>query len=140
MGRIEHYRKVCRDLETKLMKQSELLEEAVERRATLQNEINELEVRIAEESRVPPVPPPGPPPAVPFTFPPPPEEENDEDEEMENEAPATGAGVGDFVSPSKKKVNQVYVSETSLSQIDGVSFVGVCQAFRTQFAGIVKTE
>ena len=38
-----------RDLETKLMKQSELLEEAVERKATLQNEINELEVRIAEE-------------------------------------------------------------------------------------------
>ena len=48
-GRIEHYRNVCRDLETKLMKQSELLEEAVERKATLQNEINELEVRIAEE-------------------------------------------------------------------------------------------
>ena len=34
MGRIEHYRNVCRDLETKLMKQSELLEEAVERKAT----------------------------------------------------------------------------------------------------------
>ena len=48
MGRIEHYRNVCRDLETKLMKQSELLEEAVERKASLQNEINELEVRIAE--------------------------------------------------------------------------------------------
>ena len=48
MGRIEHYRNVCRDLETKLMKQSELLDEAVERKATLQNEINELEVRIAE--------------------------------------------------------------------------------------------
>ena len=32
---------VCRDLETKLMKQSELLDEAVERRATLQNEIHE---------------------------------------------------------------------------------------------------
>ena len=42
------------------MKQSELLDEAVERKATLQNEINELEVRIAEEeSRVPPVPPSG---------------------------------------------------------------------------------
>ena len=66
MCRIEHYRNVCRDLETKLMKQSELLEEAVERKATLQNEINELAVRIAEEeSRVPPVPPPGPPPEVP---------------------------------------------------------------------------
>ena len=48
MGRIEHYRNVCRDLETKLMKQSELLDEAVERKATLQNEINELEVRVAE--------------------------------------------------------------------------------------------
>ena len=60
LGRIEHYRNVCRDLETKLMKQSELLDEAVERKATLQNEINELEVRIAEEeSRVPPVPPSG---------------------------------------------------------------------------------
>ena len=56
---------MCRDLETKLMKQSELLDEAVERRATLQNEIHELEARIAEEeSRVLPVPPPGPPPAV----------------------------------------------------------------------------
>ena len=55
MGRIEHYRNVCRDLETKLMKQSELLEGAVERKATLQNEINELEVRIAEEeARIPP--------------------------------------------------------------------------------------
>ena len=66
MGRIEHYPNVCRDLETKLMKQSELLDEAVERKATLQNEINELEARIAEEeSRVPPVPPP----AVPVAFP-----------------------------------------------------------------------
>ena len=81
MGRIEHYRNVCRDLETKLMKQSELLEEAVERKATLQNEINELEVRIAEESRVPPVPPPGPPPAVPVVFLPHPADENEEDEE-----------------------------------------------------------
>ena len=49
MGRIEHYRNVCRDLDTKLKTQSELLEEAVERKATLQNEINELEVRIAEK-------------------------------------------------------------------------------------------
>ena len=73
MGRIEHYRNVCRDLETKLMKQSELLEEAVERKATLQNEINELEVRIAEEeSRVPPVGPSGSPPGVPVECPPPP--------------------------------------------------------------------
>ena len=62
MKRIEHHGNVCRELETKLMKQSELHDEAVERKATLQNEINELEVRIAEEeSRVPPVPPPGPP-------------------------------------------------------------------------------
>ena len=77
MGRIEHYRHLCRDLETKLTKQSELLDEAVERKATLQNEINELEARIAEEeSRVPPVPPPGPPPAVPVAFSPPPEDEN----------------------------------------------------------------
>ena len=38
MGRIEHYRNVCRDLESKLMKQSELLEEAVERKATLHAE------------------------------------------------------------------------------------------------------
>ena len=105
MGRIEHYRNVCRDLETKLMKQSELLEEAVERKATLQNEINELEVRNAEEeSRVPPKAPSGPLPAVPVKYPPPPEEENEEDAQMENEAPDTGAGVGDFVSPSKKKV------------------------------------
>ena len=66
MGRIEHYRNVCGDLETKLMKESELLEEAVERKATLQNETSELEARMAEEeSRVPPIPPPQPPPAVP---------------------------------------------------------------------------
>ena len=105
MGRIEHYPNVCRDLETKLMKQSELLDEAVERKATLQNEINELEVRLAEEeSRVPPVPPSGPPPEVPVAFPPPPEDENEEDAQMENEAPIDGAGVGEFVSPFKKKV------------------------------------
>ena len=105
MGRIEHYRNVCRDLETKLMKQSELLDEAVERKATLQNEINELEVRIAEEeSRVPPVPPSGPPPEVLVAFLPPPEDENEEDTQMENEAPIDGPGVGEFVWPSKKKV------------------------------------
>ena len=87
------------------MKQSELLEEAVERKATLQNEINELEVRIAEEeSRVPTVPPSGPPPVVPVAFLPPPEEENVEDTRMEGEVPDTGASVGAFVSPSKKKV------------------------------------
>ena len=97
MGRIEHYRDVCRDLETKLMGQSELLEEAVAR--------DELEVRIAEEeSRVPPGAPAGPPPAVPVEYSPPPEEENEEDAQMENEASDTGAGVGAFVSPSKKKV------------------------------------
>ena len=44
-------------------------------------------------------------------FRPPPADEEEEDEEMENEAPATGAGVGDFVSPSKKKV----IKSTSLS-------------------------
>ena len=87
------------------MKQSELLDEAVERRATLQNEIHELEARIAEEeSRVLPVPPPGPPPAVPVAFPPPPEDENEEDAQTENDAPIDGAGVGEFVSPSQKKV------------------------------------
>ena len=102
MGRIEHYRNVCRDLETKLMNQSELLEEAVESKATLQNEINELEVRIAEEeARIPPAAPSGPPPGV---FLSPPEEENEDDTQMESEAPDTGAGVGAFVSPSKKKV------------------------------------
>ena len=105
MGRIEHYRNVCRDLETKLMKQSELLEEAVERKATLQDEINELEVRIAEvESRPPPAAPPGPLPAMQEVFPPPPEEEEENDTQMESEAPDTGVGVGAFVSPSKKKV------------------------------------
>ena len=38
MGRIEHYRNVCRDLEVKLMRQGELLDEAVARKATLQDE------------------------------------------------------------------------------------------------------
>ena len=80
----------------------------MERKATLQNEINEIEARIAE-SRVPP--------AVQVVFPPRPADENDEDQEIENEAPATGPGVGD-------------VSETSLSQIDGASVVGVRQGFK----------
>ena len=30
--------------------------------------------------------------------------EDEEDEEMENDASVTGAGVGDFVAPSKKNV------------------------------------
>ena len=47
MGRIVHYRNVCRELETKLLKQSELLDEPVERKATLQDEINEIEARLA---------------------------------------------------------------------------------------------
>ena len=64
-------------------------------------------MRIAEEeSRVPPVPPPGPPPAVPVAFPLPPEDKNEEDAEMENEAPINGAGVGEFVSPSKRKMTK----------------------------------
>ena len=45
MGRIEHYRNLCRDLEIKLMRQSELLDENIARKATLQDEINELEAR-----------------------------------------------------------------------------------------------
>ena len=48
---------------------------------------------------------------------------------MENEALDTGAGVG------LEEGDQVSVSE-----IDGVSFVGVCQAFQAQFTGIVETE
>ena len=84
MGRIEHYRNVCRDLETNLMKQSELLEEAVERKATLQDEINELEVRIA------PAAPPGPPPEMQEVFHPPPAEEIEEETQMEGEVPDTG--------------------------------------------------
>ena len=91
MGRIEHYRNVCRDLGTELMEQSELLEEAVERKATLQDEINELEVRIAEEeSRVHPEASAGSLPAVLVEFLPPPEEENEEDAQLANEAPDTG--------------------------------------------------
>ena len=88
MGCVEHYRNVCRDLETMLMKESEKFDEAVERKSA-------LEARIAEKES---------PPVVQEAFPPPPEEENEEDTQMENEAPDTGAGVGDFVSPSKKKV------------------------------------
>ena len=54
----------------------------------LQNEINELEVRIAvEESRAPPA--------------------AQRCRKMEGEVPDTGAGVGAFVSPSKKKVSFV---------------------------------
>ena len=73
--------------------------------SALQDEINEIEARIAEEEcRGPPGAPFGPPPVVQEAFLPPPAEENEEDTQMENEAPDTGAGVGDFVSPSKKKV------------------------------------
>ena len=81
MGRIEHYRNVCRDLETRLMKESEKFDEAVARKAALQDEINELEMRIAE-----------------------------------------------------------VVSETSLSQINGDSFVCFCQDLQAQFAGFVEAE
>ena len=104
MGRIEHYRNVCRVLETKLMKQSEFLVGAVERKATLQYEIHDIEARIAAaEARDPPASPPGPAPEVPIVLLPPPAYE-EEDEEMENEASATGTDVGDFVAPSQKKV------------------------------------
>ena len=40
MGRNEHYRNVCRDLETRLVKESEKFDEAVARKAALQDEIN----------------------------------------------------------------------------------------------------
>ena len=43
MGRIEHYRNVCRDLETRLMKESEKFDAAVARKSALQDEINEIE-------------------------------------------------------------------------------------------------
>ena len=136
MGRLEHYRNVCRDLETKLMKQSELLEEAVERRATLQDEINELEVRIAEEESRTPLAAP----AVQEVFLPPPEEENEEDTQMEGEVPDTGAGFGAFVSPSKKKViKSPFRKRASLRLTESRSSV-FCQAFQAQFAGFVETE
>ena len=87
-----------------LMKESEKFYEAVARKFALQDEIKDIEVRIAEEeSRVPPGAPSGPHPAVPVDYHPP-SYEDGEDEEMENEASVTGAGVGDFVAPSKKKV------------------------------------
>ena len=105
MRQIEHYRNVCRDLEVKLMRQGELLDENIARKAALQDEINVVEARIAaEETGPPPAAPPGPPPELQEAFPPPPEEEMDEDTQMENEAPDTGGGVGSFALPSKKRV------------------------------------
>ena len=105
MRQIEHYRNVCRDLEVKLMRQGELLDENIARKAALQDEINEVEARIAaEENGPPPAAPACPPPEVPVIFPPPPEEEMDEDTQMESEAPDTGAGVGAFALPSKKRI------------------------------------
>ena len=105
MRQIEHYRNVCRDLEVKLMRQGELLDENIARKAALQDEINEVEARIAaEENGPPPAAPPGPPPEFQEAFPPPPEEDMDEDTQMENEAPDTGAGVGVFAQPSKKRM------------------------------------
>ena len=63
-----------------------------------------FEERIAEEeSRVPPGAPSVLLPAVPVEYLPPLEEENEEDAQMENEAPDTGAGVGGFVTPSRRK-------------------------------------
>ena len=98
------------------MKESEQFDEAVARKAALQDEINELEMRIAqEESLPPPAAPPGPPPAVQEAFPPPPAEENEEDMQTEGEVPDTGAGVGAFVSPSKKKVIRSIRKRASLS-------------------------
>ena len=115
MGRIEHHRNVCRDLETRHVKESEKFDESEARKSALQDEINELEVRIAEEeSRAPPAAPPGPPPAVQEVFLPPPAEENEEDMQMEGEVPDTGAGVGAFVSPSKKKVISSFRERASL--------------------------
>ena len=93
-------------------------------KATLQNEINELEVRIAEEeSRAPPAAPPGPPQAVQEVFPSPPAEENEEDMQMEGEVPDTGAGVGAFVSPSKKKVIRSFRKRASLRLTESRSSV-----------------
>ena len=52
------------------MKQSELLDGAVERKATLQDETKDNEARIAAaEARDPPVRPPGPAPEVPIVLP-----------------------------------------------------------------------
>ena len=107
MGRIDHYRNVCRDLETRPMKESEKFDEAVARKTALQDEINELEMRIAEEESLPP-------PAAPPGPPPPPAEENEEDMQMEGEVPDTGAGVGAFMSPSKKKVIRSFRKRASL--------------------------
>ena len=59
MRQTEHYRNVCRDLEVKLMRQGELLDENIARKAALQDEINEVEARIAaEENGPPPAPQP----------------------------------------------------------------------------------
>ena len=66
MGRIEHYRNCCREMEVKLAKHSELL--AVARKSALQDEINEIEARIAAAE--PPVLPDPPAPDVQVTFPP----------------------------------------------------------------------
>ena len=47
MGQIEHNCNVVRDLETKLHKRTELLQELVERKKALQQEIEELEAQVA---------------------------------------------------------------------------------------------
>ena len=95
----------CRDMEVKLAKHSELLDEAVARKSAFQDEINEIEARIAAaEAEDPRHPPQGPAPDVQVTFPPPPAEE-EVDEEMDNEGSGVpGSGVGDFMTPSRKKV------------------------------------
>ena len=59
----------------------------------------------AAEAQVPPDPPQGPAPDVQATVPPPRAEEEEVDQEMDNEgSEVPGSGVGDFMTPSRKKV------------------------------------
>ena len=117
------------------MKESEKFDEPVARKAALQDEINELEVRIAEEeSRAPPAAPPGPPPAVhenfPFFC-----GRKWEDMQMEGEVPDIGAGVGAFVSPSKKKVIRSFWKRASLRLTETRSsvFAKICKLSSQDF-------
>ena len=121
LAHIERERVLVGDLKTKYEKHTETLTQLIERRYSLQREIEELEaLSTAAEAKqlfVPvveplaPVPPQGPHPVGPrdvFPEPPPLIEETSQDEEGDDEAmetgdPIPGAGVG-FIKPTKRKL------------------------------------
>ena len=120
LAQIERERVLVGDLKTKYEKHTETLTQLMERKYSLQREIEELEALStaaeAKQQFVPveplaPGPPQGPQPVGPrdvFPEPPPlieetPQDEEGDDEAMETGDPIPGAGVG-FIKPTKRKL------------------------------------